>query len=155
MPRPAATSAAALSGAGRTALLDVDTPRERVFLSLRYAQLPMESGFFVRVVEESAVTDAVDKVSPAVVTITEYRPLERRWMPGVESCAELKRRSTVGTISRTFATARTSSSVTHVSGFSDSAWARNASTRSASPPRSAMRAMFGHCTGPPKVSMVA
>jgi len=35
---------------------------------------------------------------------------------------------------------RTSSSVTHVSGFNDSAWARRASTRSGSPPRSAMRA---------------
>jgi tyrosinase len=38
-----------LAPADITALLDVDTPRERVFLSLRYAQLPMESGFFVRV----------------------------------------------------------------------------------------------------------
>ena len=35
---------------------------------------------------------------------------------------------------------RTSSSVTHVSGFNGSAWARRASTRSGSPPRSAMRA---------------
>ena len=29
---------------------------------------------------------------PAVVTITEYRPLERRWTPGVGSCGEVKRR---------------------------------------------------------------